>query len=85
MVSEKFDALDNGLLELSDKDLIQEAKSYTRHDLIENIKDPRLTTRHFDLLIALCIAWQMRHEARANKINTIRQEEPEVLYNEIGI
>jgi len=52
MLQALFSALEDGLLELSDKDLIQEVKSYTRHDSIENVKDPRLTTRHFDLVMA---------------------------------
>jgi hypothetical protein len=56
-------AVNDGLLELNDKELIQECKSFTRHDLMDEVKDPRLTTRHFDLLIALAIAWQMKDEA----------------------
>ena len=53
-------AIDDGLLILTDKDLIQEAKSYSRDDLMDKEIDPRLTTRHFDLLIACAIAWQMK-------------------------
>lgn len=53
-------AVEDGLIDLNDKDLIAECKSYTRNDLIDNEKDARLTTRHFDLLIAACIAWQMK-------------------------
>jgi len=34
--------------------------SYTRNDLIDRDPDPRDTTRHFDLVIALAIAWQMK-------------------------
>jgi len=60
MISSLLKAITDGLIELTDKDLIAEAKSYTRNDLLEYIKDPRLTTRHFDLLIALAIAWQMK-------------------------
>ncbi len=51
-------ALENGLVELNDPDLITEARSYTRGDLMDREVDPRLTTRHFDLLMAACIAWQ---------------------------
>lgn len=58
-------AIEDGLIELNDLDLIEEFKSYTRNDLIENENDPRLVTKHFDLLIAACIAWQMKNEARA--------------------
>lgn len=57
-------AVEDGLIDLNDQDLINECRSYTRNDLIDDEKDPRLTTRHFDLLIAACIAWQMKDHAR---------------------
>lgn len=53
-------AVEDGLIELNDADLIAECKAYTRNDLIDDEKDPRMTTRHFDLLVAACIAWQMK-------------------------
>ena len=56
-------AVEDGILVLNDKDLIQEAKSYNRNDLIDNEADPRLSTRHFDLLTACMIAWQMKDHA----------------------
>lgn len=62
-------AVTDGLIDLNDKDLIQEAKSYTRNELIDNAPDPRdvsNSTRHFDLLTACCIAWQMKDHAEAN-------------------
>ncbi len=68
-------AVDDGLLDLSDKDLIQEAKGYSRDDLMDKEDDPRLTTRHFDLLIACAIAWQMKDEVQYDKPPT--QEEKE--------
>lgn len=58
-------AVEDGLIELNDPDLIAECRSYTRNDLIDDENDPRLTTRHFDLLIAACIAWQMKDHATA--------------------
>lgn len=61
------EAIDAGLIELNDKDLIEEAKSYTRNDIIDNPPDPRLTTRHFDLLTACAIAWQMMNHSKAKK------------------
>lgn len=64
-------AIEDGLLALNDKALIAECKAYTRNDLLETIKDPRLTTRHFDLLMACAIAWQMKdHAVIANNNNT---------------
>lgn len=49
-------AVENGHIELNDPDLIAEAKSYTIGDLMDKEIDPRLATRHFDLLIACAIA-----------------------------
>ena len=63
MIFSLVKAVGDNLLDLNDKKLIAEAKSYTRHDLLEIIKDPRLTTRHFDILMACAIAWQMRNSA----------------------
>lgn len=70
MFSDLRKAVNDGLLVLNDKKLIQEAKSYTRNDLIDSAPDARLTTRHFDLLTACAIAWQMLNEA------TVRTEDP---------
>lgn len=67
MLSSLREAIESGLLSLNDKDLIAEAKSYTRNDLIDKEVDARLTTRHFDLLMACCIAWQMKDHARPKK------------------
>ena len=61
------EAIESGLISLNDKDLIAEAKSYTRNDLIDNAPDVRLTTRHFDILTACCIAWAMKDHARTAK------------------
>lgn len=59
-------AIADGHLQLNDPDLIEEAKVYTRNDMMDRPVDPRLvtnTTRHFDLLMAAMIAWQMRDRA----------------------
>ncbi len=53
-------AIDNGMLQLNCADLIAEVRSYTRNDLMDAEVDPRLTTRHFDLLVACAIAFQMK-------------------------
>ena len=60
-------AVEDGHLELSDPDLIAELRSYTRDDLLDVEADVRLTTRHFDLLIACCIAYQMKGYAEVKK------------------
>ncbi len=67
MLSSLREAIESGLLELNDKDLIQEAKSFTRNDLIDNPVDIRLTTRHWDLITACAIAWQMKEHSRPAK------------------
>lgn len=67
MFSDLRKAVNDGLLLLNDKDLIQEAKSFTRNDIIDREPDPRLITRHFDLLTACAIAWQMKDKAEAEQ------------------
>jgi hypothetical protein len=64
-------AIEDGLIVLNDEALIAECKSYTRNDLMDDEDDPRLTTRHFDLLIAGAIAWQMKDHAR------VKEQEPQ--------
>lgn len=59
-------AVEHGLVELNDPDLIAEAKAFSRNDLMDKPVDPRLIanlTRHFDLLMAAAICWQMRDRA----------------------
>jgi hypothetical protein len=63
MLFELMKAVGDGHLLLSDPDLIAEARSYTRDDLMDRDDDVRLTTRHFDLLIACAIAYQLKNHA----------------------
>lgn len=56
-------AVSDGLISLNDPRLIAECRAYTRNDLMDSEVDPRLTTRHFDLLVAAAIAWQMKDHA----------------------
>ncbi len=67
MMSNLREAIRSGTIELNDSDLIAECKSYTKNDILDRVADPRLTTRHFDLLIALAIALMMREFARVEK------------------
>jgi len=60
MFNDFAEAVENGWLALNDEDLIREARSYTRNDLMDREVDVRMVTRHFDLLTAACIAWQMK-------------------------
>ncbi len=68
MMADFRKAVNDGLIALNDKDLIQECRSYTRNDLIDNQPDPRdvpNATRHFDLLTAAAICFQMKDSAEA--------------------
>lgn len=77
MLSDAREAVESGLISINDADLLQELKSFTRNDLIDRPVDIRLTTRHFDLLIAFCIAWQLKDYARPKPVikTTIWAEE----------
>lgn len=86
MLSQMERAISDGLIQLNDPDLIAEAKAYTRNDLLETVTDPRLVTRHFDLLMALCIAWQTKSFATVAEEETVYEEEEDTpQYSEIGI
>lgn len=71
MLADLRKAINDGYLVLNDKDLIQEAKSYTRNDLIDTQPDPRdvnNATRHWDLLTSCAIAFQMKDYAEAKLV-----------------
>ena len=79
-------AVNDGLLELNDEDLIMECRSYTRNDLMDAEPDPRLSTRHFDLLMAAAIAWQMKDFSVAPpKQNDVPEEDEKPIYSDIGV
>jgi hypothetical protein len=65
MISEFSQAIEKGIIELNDSDLIAEVRSYTLNDFMDREVDPRLTTRHFDLLMAACICWQINKNVKA--------------------
>lgn len=70
-------AVEDGHLELSDPDLIAEMRAYSRDDLMDKDEDVRLTTRHFDLLIACAIAYQMKDWAQVKKDESTTFRQPE--------
>lgn len=78
-------AVESGHIDLSDQDLINECKSYSRDDLMDKDTDPRLTTRHFDLLIACAIAYQMKDFAEYKQEINYDELEAGLLYKNIGI
>lgn len=67
-------AVEDGFLELSDENLINEMRSFTRDDLMDKDVDPRLVTRHFDLLMACAIGWQMKNHAIVKQETTTYQQ-----------
>jgi hypothetical protein len=78
MLSALAKAIHDGHLQLNDEALIREVRSYTRNDLMDKDEDVRLTTRHFDLLMACAIAWQMKdHATHAEIPSTYVQPEYE--------
>lgn len=87
MLFEFAKAVEDGLVELNDEALISECKSYSRDDLLDDENDPRMTTRHFDLLIAACVCWQMRNSATVMKKveEDYLEEAEELLYPSIGM
>lgn len=56
-------AIEDGLLVCFDEDVINELKYYAQKDL-QTYKLVEGMTRHFDLVIALAIAWQLRTHAK---------------------
>jgi len=72
----------DGLIKIYDINVLKEMRSYTTADLTDT--QVGMVTRHFDLLIAVCIGWQMRKYAQQSYEEVIDEPE-ELLYNEIGI
>lgn len=61
MMFEVAEAIHESLIKLHDKSLISEARTYDKGDL-GVIRFDEDQTKHWDLLIALAIAWQMRDQ-----------------------
>lgn len=58
-------AFNEGLIKIYDVDVLREMKSFSFNDLENN--GEALATRHFDLLIAVCIAWAVKDHAHSSK------------------
>lgn len=65
MLNDLASAVEMGLLVLNSEELIRECRSYTRNDLLDREADARMATRHFDIIMAAAIAWQMKDFAPA--------------------
>lgn len=73
----------DGLVKIYDKNVLKEMRSFTTMDLTDT--QVGIVTRHFDLLIATVIGWQMRKYAQVGYQSQDNYEEEEVLYSDIGI
>ena len=58
-------AFNEGFIKIYDVDVLREMKSFSFNDLENN--GEALATRHFDLLIAVCIAWAVKDHAHSSK------------------
>lgn len=57
----------NGLIKILDERILKEMKAFSNNDLADNTVG--LATRHFDLMMAACIAWQMKDQsAHSSKV-----------------
>lgn len=65
MIMELKTAVEEGLLDIPDLDLLDECKHYQRRNM--NARKKPGMTRHFDKLTALAIAWQMRTHCSPDK------------------
>lgn len=72
----------DGLIRIRDKDVLKEMKSYTTADLIGD--GGGLVTRHFDLLTAVVIGWQMKNYAGYAVTESVFEEE-RCTYDDIGV
>lgn len=72
----------DGLIKIYDLNVLKEMRSYTTADLTDT--QLGMVTRHFDLLIATVIAWQMRKYVTHETFDDYFEEE-EPLYSAIGV
>lgn len=73
----------DGLIKIYDINVLKEMRSYTTADL--NDTQVGLVTRHFDLFMAVVIAYQMRKYAHHSIEEPIDDEDDTLLYPDIGI
>jgi hypothetical protein len=73
----------DGLIKIYDKNLLKEMRSFTTMDL--NDTQVSMVTRHFDLLMAAVIGWQMRKYASFTFYDDTPGVEEEPLFSDIGI
>lgn len=82
------EAIEDGVLKIYSKRVLLELRAYDKRHLNE-LKSDEDTTKHYDLLTALAIAWEMRkHIAKFKKDDeTLHYQQPDVkpIYSDVGI
>ena len=73
----------DGKIKIYDKNVLKEMRSYTTADLTDT--KVGLVTRHFDLLMATVIGYQMRKYATFDAVGADDWEEDEAQFSDIGI
>lgn len=75
----------DGLIKIYDKNVLKEMRSFTTMDLTDT--SVGIVTRHFDLLMAVVIGYQMKKYAQVgySEQDSDEEYEKDVLYSEIGI
>jgi hypothetical protein len=74
----------DGLIRIYDKNVLKEMRSFTTMDMTDT--QVGIVTRHFDLLMAVVIGWQMKKYAQvAYSTQDSDSFEEETLYSDIGI
>lgn len=72
----------DGLIKIYDINVLKEMRSYTSMDLTDT--KIGMVTRHFDLLMAVAIGWQMRKYAQIELVEDDFEEEAP-LFSDIGV
>lgn len=83
MLMEFRTAFNDGLIKIYDIDVLKEMKMYSNSDLTD--KTAGLATRHFDLLMAVVIAWQMNKYTTEVSDDDWNLPPDEPLYPDIGL
>lgn len=73
----------DGLIKIYDLDVLKEMRAYSNQDLVD--EKVGLITRHFDLLTAVIIAWQMNQFAYSIERFNEKQEEHIPTFSDIGL
>ena len=73
----------DGLIKIYDKNVLKEMRGFTTMDLSGT--QASMVTRHFDLLIAVCIGYQMKKYAGFSYIDDNIVDDEPVLYSDIGL